>query len=93
MLSAWGIRSPAGSQTPQSSASNTSDILQQPGQIAVEVSSHGDSDGYISFAEQETTVRRILKELPGKNGHIVYKVRFRDNHHEEVWLRMTKSRA
>lgn len=88
MEAAWGIRtSPghSGFNARRDSSSGSSEIIvQQPEKIAVELSDAADDGGYISFADEERKVRKILKEVPGRRGQVVYKVRFADNHNEEV---------
>ncbi|KAI9698352.1 MAG: hypothetical protein M1820_007514 [Bogoriella megaspora] len=87
MESAWGIRdSPNnGSTNPRQASSSASSVVVQPVErIAVELPNTEDDDDYVSFADEEKRVRKILKEVRGRGQKVVYKVRFGDNHTEEI---------
>ena len=88
MEAAWGIRAspgPGGSNTRRASTSSDSCIVvDQPEKVAIELSDAAVDDEYISFADEERKVRKILRELKRSQGQVVYKVRFADNHTEEV---------
>ena len=83
----WGIRPSPGhgdSDPNEDASSGSSIIVQTSNKIAVELSDPEDDAGYISFAEEEKRVRKVLKELGKDGGSLAYRVRFADNHTEEV---------
>ena len=57
---------------------------QPPENVTVELDDPEDSGSYVSFADEEKRVRTVLKEVGGHGDKVVYKVRFCDNHTEEV---------